>query len=96
MSSNDSSQSANPEPTTGPVAPSVRGHWIEVILLDTYIVLSLYVLSIGPLYWQWYSAKFVDGPTVLAAFYEPLFWAANFIPLFGEWLDHYIRWWIIE
>lgn len=86
-------ESAGPPPEMA--GPRGWRRWLEITLLDTFIVLSLYVLSIGPLYWQWYSAKFVDGPSALAAFYEPLFLTANSIPAFGDWMDRYVRWWII-
>jgi hypothetical protein len=58
-------------------------------------LLCLYVLSIGPMYWQWVSAKYVDGPPLLAAFYEPLWLVANRYEWLGDLLNWYVRWWIL-
>lgn len=64
------------------------------VVEEVFIAFSLYVLSIGPLYWKWYSAKYVEGAALLAAFYEPLWFLAGWIPGFGEWLNWYVRLWI--
>ncbi len=72
---------------------STRRFWLE-IAQRTFLLLALYVLSIGPMYWHWYNGKFVTGSKVVAAFYEPLFIAANLIGPFGEWLDWYVELWI--
>ncbi|MCA9000016.1 MAG: hypothetical protein KDA80_23670 [Planctomycetaceae bacterium] len=71
------------------------GWWyrLEVTFLDALIFWWLYVFSIGPMYWQWYAAKYIDGSPLLAAFYEPLFFVAGTVPFFGSWLDWYISWW---
>lgn len=57
------------------------------------LLFGLYVLSIGPLYWRWYSAKFVNGSQYVAAFYEPLWALAHAVPWFGDWLDFYVQLW---
>ncbi len=68
-------------------------YWIG-LLQRTFLLLSIYVLSIGPMYWQWYDGKFVTGSPIIAAFYEPLVIAASYMSPFGEWLDWYINLWI--
>lgn len=57
------------------------------------IMFGFYVLSIGPFYWRWYSAKFVNGSKYVAAFYEPLWALAHAIPWFGDWVDYYVQLW---
>ncbi|MBX3441260.1 MAG: hypothetical protein KF774_02550 [Planctomyces sp.] len=55
--------------------------------------LAIYVASIGPMYWHWHAAKFVNGPKWIAVLYEPLYLASNFKPV-GRWLNWYIQLWI--
>lgn len=57
------------------------------------LLFLLYVLSIGPMYWRWYSSKFVNGSPYVAAFYEPLWRLTQRFDWFGEWVDFYIRLW---
>ncbi len=56
------------------------------------VFLVLYALSIGPMYWQWYEARFVGGNYWVAAFYEPLLQVARIEPV-GEFLSWYIDLW---
>jgi hypothetical protein len=58
------------------------------------IALAIYVASIGPMYWHWYQAKFLNGWWIVAASYEPLFIVAGWIPPLGRWLNWYICLWI--
>jgi hypothetical protein len=58
------------------------------------IALAIYVASIGPMYWPWYQAKFLNGWWIIAALYEPLFIVAGWIPPLGRWLNWYICLWI--
>lgn len=57
------------------------------------LLFGVYVLSIGPLYWRWYSAKFVNGSPYLAAFYEPLWILCIRFPWLGDWVDSYVKLW---
>lgn len=60
------------------------------------ILLTLYVLSIGPMWWVWYSGMYVSTKSDywVIVFYEPLRLACQF-----EWIDTlvtaYIEWWIL-
>lgn len=60
------------------------------------ILLTLYVLSIGPMWWAWYSGMYVstDANYWVIAFYEPLRVACHI-----EWINTivtaYIEWWIL-
>ena len=58
-----------------------------------FLYFVLYALSIGPFYWEWYKSRYVDGSSVLAAFYLPLVWIAEVVPPFGEWMNWYIHLW---
>lgn len=57
------------------------------------ILFGLYVLSIGPMYWWWYSGKFVNGSEYIAAFYEPLWILCVRFPWLGDWVDSYVWLW---
>lgn len=59
-----------------------------------FLLLGFYVLSMGPMYWQWYGGRFAGGSQLVAAFYEPIYVMATLIPWFGEWMDWYVGLWI--
>jgi hypothetical protein len=67
----------------------------RMALLQMAITLVVYVLSIGPLYWQWYAGKYVNGPTVIAAFYEPLWILCGWFPPLGRFVNWYVSLWIL-
>lgn len=52
----------------------------------------LYVLSIGPMYWYWYEARFIGGNYWIAALYEPLLQACRIEPV-GDLVNWYIDLW---
>lgn len=54
----------------------------------------VYTLSIGPLFWQWYSSMYLNGPSFYAKLYYPLYLLAGLIPPFGEFLNWYVDLWI--
>ena len=58
------------------------------------IALAIYIGSIGPMYWKWHQSKFLNGPWIFAALYEPLYLVAGWIPPFGRWLNWYVSLWI--
>ena len=58
------------------------------------IAIVAYVLSVGPMYWSYYDAKYNTGSLVLAMVYEPLFRLCEFIPFLGRMIDAYIMLWI--
>ncbi len=63
-------------------------------LMATMIVLAVYVLSIGPMFWSWYESKYLGGSPLVAAIYEPLLWTTEY-PLIRHILNAYIDWWIL-
>ena len=57
------------------------------------VAIVVYVLSIGPMFWQWYEAENFGASPLLRIVYAPLRLACA-IPLVEDWLNHYINWWI--
>ena len=55
---------------------------------------AIYTLSIGPMFWWWYEATFLDGHRWIAAFYFPLLFACDRIDWFGDLVNWYINLWI--
>ena len=87
-----------PPPTASPDAarrtwPTFR-RWAFRRLLALAVLLALYVLSIGPMWWVWYSGMYVETESNywVIAIYEPLRQACRI-----EWVDSvvtgYIEWW---
>ncbi len=68
--------------------------WAVRRALALTVLLTLYVLSIGPMWWYWYSGMYVSTSADywVIAFYEPLRLACQI-----EWMDSivtaYIEWW---
>ena len=58
------------------------------------ILIGLYLFSIGPMYWIWLEAKYVDGNYYVAALYEPLWRLCGVFPFLGDWVNWYVRLWI--
>lgn len=52
-----------------------------------------YVLSLGPVYWDWYGARFGLGPKWLLGLYTLLSLQAELCPPFGDLMEWYLRWW---
>ena len=65
--------------------------WVLRRILATFILLTLYVLSIGPMWWVWYSGMYVETETNywVIAIYEPLRQACRI-----EWVNSAITWYI--
>jgi hypothetical protein len=58
------------------------------------ILMVLYVLSIGPMYWQWVDSMHVQGHPAVARFYYPLLLACEIIPVFGKVVNWYLDFWV--
>ncbi len=94
MRVNPSDSQTPPISTLAPVPPRPRSRFWS-ITLQLVITWVVYVLSIGPLYWQWFQGKYVSGPTIVAAFYEPLWLLCGWIPPLGRFVNWYVRFWIL-
>ena len=80
-------------PPTGLTWPKFR-RWALRRSIVLLVLTTLYVLSIGPMWWAWYSGMYVSTSSDywVIAFYEPLRLACRI-----EWIDSlvtgYIEWW---
>ncbi|MFK7778715.1 MAG: hypothetical protein QM501_11475 [Gimesia sp.] len=68
--------------------------YITTSLIQVTVFLTLYVLSIGPLFWQWYSSFNSMGSPFFAAFYTPLLLACDLVPPLSDSVNWYINLWI--
>jgi hypothetical protein len=77
--------------------PRKRRKWLlrlEAFLEKSFLLFCLYVLALGPLYWEWFAGKYLRGSILLAAFYEPLWLLANSVPWLGRIINWYLCLWI--
>jgi len=65
--------------------------------LCVYLLIYLFasIISIGPMFWVWYEAVYVNGSVLVAKFYAPLVWLCDHIPWLSELVNRYINWWIL-
>ena len=57
------------------------------------LLLPFYVLSVGPLYWEWYDGAHCGGSQTLVLFYLPLSYACELCEPVNDWVDWYIGVW---
>jgi len=62
--------------------------------MEFVLLVVVYALSIGPMFWQWYEAQYLSGSKLVVALYEPLLYATR-IPIIEKLLNDYINWWIL-
>lgn len=55
--------------------------------------LTWYVLSIGPMFWQWHQASMQSEPSFVEFFYRPLVYACK-VPIINDFVNAYINLWI--
>ncbi len=77
-----------PSVTRGRSFLTVRG-----VAVITVVAWALYTLSIGPMFWTWFGARWVDGPEWVLAFYTPLQFVCEHVPYYGDLVENYIWWW---
>ena len=75
--------------------PPRRRSRFWAIVFQLTITCVLYILALGPLYWQWYAGKYVSGPTFIASIYEPLWILCGWCPPLGRFVNWYVSWWIL-
>mgnify|MGYP006969436393 CR=1 FL=1 len=68
--------------------------WLMRVGIRVMILLLIYVLSIGPMYWQWVEAMMTGENEALLVFYLPLMLAAEKIPPFRDVLHKYVDLWV--
>lgn len=94
-----SSEPAQPEPVGESAATRPEsGRWLGACLIRLFLIpwvlIVLYVLSIGPLFWVWHEAYYMDGNKWIVLFYMPLLLACEIDPV-GELVNWYIGLWIV-
>ena len=91
--------SPSPLQTAKPPLLHRLGKYLRGLAIRVFIYLAVYFvtafISIGPCFWIWYGAVYVDGPKWIARFYAPLFWVCEQSEPLGRLLNNYIDWWIL-
>lgn len=80
------------------VAEKPHSIWRQAVvhrLKWTWICLTWYILSIGPMYWHWHHATANNEPSLIEAFYRPLYYACLICPPLGSLVNAYIELWVL-
>ncbi len=85
-------------PLAESVVSSSEDAWFRDLLAKIYcrslIVLILYVLSTGPMYWLVYEAFRANGSVFLAKLYLPIVFACQYSDVICGWFDWYVGLWV--
>lgn len=87
------SQTASPGEDPTPRKP--LRYW-QSFALRMCLYFTIYVLSLGPMYWRWWEGKYMHGSKLIAAFYEPLFLLSGWIPPLGWFVNGYVHLWVYD
>lgn len=85
---------AQATPTEATLRRKARRRYMITSIIQVAVFLSLYVLSIGPLFWQWYASFNSMSSPFFAAFYMPLLVACDYCPPLADGVNWYINLWI--
>jgi hypothetical protein len=69
--------------------------WLRALLRFS-LYFSIYVFSLGPMYWHWWEGKYMNGSRLVAAFYEPLLLLSGWIPPLGWFVNSYVHVWVFD
>lgn len=88
-------------------APEIeRNHFWRPLLLRVpvylFITLTMYVFSIGPMYWRWYESyamhdsheEALYANSAISLFYLPLMTACERSEAFSEYINWYLDFWV--
>jgi hypothetical protein len=82
-----------------PSQPKRRKRTWRTFVRDIGLYFALYILIsgilIGPLFWVWFSAVYVDGPKWVARLYVPLVLLCEIFPPLGWLVNAWVNWWIL-
>jgi hypothetical protein len=83
-----------------PLEPQVRrrrrlSRYLVRFAIQIPIFLTLYVASIGPMFWHWYRAHYMGGSPYVAMFYYPLLRLCQESDSLRYLVNIYIDWWIL-
>lgn len=81
--------------STSPLPPRTWKTWTRWFFWRLTFWFTVYTLSIGPFFWDWFESMHVDGPTWIAGFYAPLALLCDLCPPFGALVNWYINLWIL-
>lgn len=65
------------------------------IVIYLFAYLAIAIVTIGPCFWHWYEATYVNGPRWIAKFYAPLVWLCDHCPPLSRLVNLYVRWWVL-
>jgi len=78
--------------------PSPRGltplEFAASVYNRVVILMLIYVLSIGPMYWEWVDSMYLQGHPAVARFYYPLLILCDLIPPLGDLINWYLSFWV--
>jgi hypothetical protein len=80
--------------TTQPRPKSRFKKLLTRLATRVFILLVIYVLSIGPMYWKWEDAMMTGDNDSLLIFYMPLMVASELSETFRTLINGYIELWV--
>lgn len=91
---------SKPEISTPTLSFGVRfRRYLRQLAIRVVVYLVLYfvgaIVTIGPCFWSWHEATFVNGPRWIAKFYAPLVWICDRCPPLSWLVNLYVNWWIL-
>lgn len=84
---------AETPPDNTDAEPSLAVQFAVRVYTRVVVILVIYVLSIGPMYWSWYESRYLNGDPFLAKLYYPLEVICHKLPWLGSWVDWYVDQW---
>lgn len=96
----DSASKSSPELVDDkPVTSRRRRRTWRGFFRDVFVYLMIYVVVssvlIGPMFWTWYGAVYVDGPKWIAKFFLPLALLCELFPPLSWLVNAWVNWWIL-
>ncbi|VAX35979.1 hypothetical protein MNBD_PLANCTO02-3021 [hydrothermal vent metagenome] len=84
----------SPSPTRN---TGLRHYFCVRLPVYLFIITVGYVLSIGPLFWQWHASAYLNGknPGIIAQIYFPLALLCDLSKIFSGIINWYINLWIL-
>lgn len=80
------------------VSKRKRRTWAGFFRDICFYILAYVVVSgilIGPMFWTWYGAVYVDGPKWVAKFFLPLALLCEICPPLSWLVNAWVNWWIL-
>lgn len=85
---------AQQQPLRGRIKQYLRQLAVRIVIyLLAYLFIA--IVTIGPCFWYWYEATYVNGPRWIAKFYAPLVWLCDHCAPLSRLVNLYVRWWVL-